>query len=191
MLLSLLIRPEQNPTVMLTSGKKNPKEASKGQAELPSCPLLHLVQGKRRSGGSQWDHPHCAWFLVMDLADTSSHIKTTGVGVSSPNSVSVEAGLNDCSCCIPLKGAALSSGISRVFSFVGMSTKHPHPNKLIVHYCWRTAALVQHWRAALYSPDHISHLFLTLLEGQMHFQICWWMFHPGLKSPFHRSFPKP
>lgn len=30
---------------------------------------------KRKSGGCQWDHPLWAWFLVVDLAVTSSHTK--------------------------------------------------------------------------------------------------------------------
>lgn len=44
-----------------------------------------------------------------------------------------KVGWNDCSCCNPLKGAALTLGISRVFTFLGMSTKYPHPNPFIVH----------------------------------------------------------
>lgn len=37
--------------------KKNPKEVGKWQAKLPSLPLLHLVQDRRKSGGCHCNHP--------------------------------------------------------------------------------------------------------------------------------------
>lgn len=178
-------RLEQNPAVMLTSQKKIQKRLK----EFASC-----IWCKRKSGGSQWDHPLCAWFLVVDLALTSSHTKKSHI--CSPNSVSVEVGMKDCSCCIPLKGAALTLGVSKAFAFWGCLQNIPTPTHLLCISAGGQQFLYNtHQHCILLI---VFHLVLTPLEGKEAFfalpkptKICWWMFPPRPKSLFCRSFPKP
>lgn len=65
----------------------------------------------------------------MDLAVTSSHTQTTFA--LQIHSVSVEAGLSDCRCCIPLKGATPALGISKTFTFWGCLQNIPTPIHLL------------------------------------------------------------
>lgn len=109
---------------------KNPKQAVKWQEGCPSCPLLHLVQGRRKSGGCQWDHPHCAWFLVMDLAVTSSHTQT--MFALQTHSVS-ESRAKELALLHPPKRSSTHLGDQQGFYLLGIPKKHPHPDSFIVH----------------------------------------------------------
>lgn len=149
---------------------------------------------KRKSGGCQWDHPLCAWFLVVDLAVTSSHTKKPTFALQTQ--YLWKLGWRTAAAASPWKEQHSPWESARLLHFGDVCKILPSQPIYCAFLLGDSNSCTAHISTAF--SWSLSRGVLTPLEGKDAFfalpkptRICWWMFPPRPKSLFCRSFPKP